>query len=209
MPRLRPDDLGAGGGVGRRYRCRRRIRCRVLLRVAARRGPDRGRRTWGARGLGIRAARWSAPQLNHLLRISDEVAAALAQRRPVVSLETSILGQGLPAPHNMRAALGCEAAIRDEGGVPATVAVLDGRLCVGLSHTGLERVAAASVKVSSRDLGTALAHGSVGATTVAATMRVAAVAGVCVLCPGGLRGGPPGRPGDEAAGPLAPRPSPV
>lgn len=117
----------------------------------------------------------------------------------MVSLETSILGQGLPAPHNMRAALGCEAAIRDEGGVPATVAVLDGRLCVGLSHTGLERVAAASVKVSSRDLGTAVAHGSVGATTVAATMRVAAMAGIRFMATGGIGGVHRGRPEDESA----------
>jgi pseudouridine-5'-phosphate glycosidase len=117
----------------------------------------------------------------------------------VVSLETSIVGQGLPAPHNMRAALGCEAAIRDEGGVPATVAALDGRLCVGLSHTELERVAASSVKVSSRDLGPALAHRSAGATTVAATMRVAAMAGIRFMATGGIGGVHRGRPDDESA----------
>jgi pseudouridylate synthase len=134
-----------------------------------------------------------------LLEVSPEVASAIEQGRPVVVLETSIIGQGLPAPHNMEAALGCEAAIREEGGQPATVAVLDRRLRVGLSQDELERVAAGSVKVSFRDLGPALAHGSAGATTVAATIRIAAMAGIRFMATGGIGGVHRGHPEDESA----------
>src|SRR4029077_9433560 len=110
---------------------------------------------------------------------------ALAGGRPVVALETSIVGQGLPAPHNLRAARDSEAAIRDEGAVPATIAVLDGRIHIGLDDAGLERVAAGAIKVSSRDLGPALERGVVGATTVAATIRAAAMAGAPFFRTGG------------------------
>jgi len=133
------------------------------------------------------------------LEVAPEVAAALSAGRPVVALETSIVGQGLPAPHNMRAALECEAAIRDEGGVPATVAVLDGRLRVGLGREDLERIASDSRKVSSRDLGPALALGHAGASTVAATMRAAAMAGVRFLATGGIGGVHRGHPEDQSA----------
>jgi pseudouridylate synthase len=133
------------------------------------------------------------------LAVSPEVANALAARSPVVALETSIVGQGLPAPHNLRAALACEAAIRGEGGVPATVAVLDGKLRVGLTQGDLERIAAGSRKVSSRDLGPALATGQAGATTVAATMRVAAMAGIRFLATGGIGGVHRGHPDDQSA----------
>ena len=133
------------------------------------------------------------------LQISEEVADALATGRPVVALETSIVGQGLPPPHNLRAALECEAAIRHEGGVPATVAVLDGRLRVGLSDADLERIAAGAVKVSSRDLGAAIAKCEVGATTVAATMRAAAMAGIRFFATGGIGGVHRGHPEDQSA----------
>jgi len=118
---------------------------------------------------------------------------------PVVALETSILGQGLPPPHNLRAARGCEAAIREEGAVPATVAVLAGELRVGLGDRDLERIASASVKVSTRDLGPTIAHGAAGATTVAATMRAAAMAGVHFMATGGIGGVHRGHPEDESA----------
>ena len=137
--------------------------------------------------------------MSELLLISEEVAAALANGRPVVALETSIVGQGLPPPHNLRAAFECEAAIRHEGGVPATVAVLDGRLRVGLSDSDLERIAAGAVKVSSRDLGAALAKGEVGATTVAATVRAAAMAGIRFFATGGIGGVHRGHPEDQSA----------
>jgi len=127
------------------------------------------------------------------------VATALAEGRPVVALETSIVGQGLPAPHNLRAALDCEAAIRDEGGVPATVAVLDGRLRVGLDAAAIERIAASSQKVSSRDLGPAVARGAAGATTVAATMRAAGMAGIRFFATGGIGGVHRGHPEDQSA----------
>jgi pseudouridine-5'-phosphate glycosidase len=137
--------------------------------------------------------------MDNLLAVAPEVAEALAERRPVVALETSIVGQGLPAPHNLLAALECEAAIRDEGGVPATVAVLDGRLRVGLNRADLERIAQGSAKVSSRDLGPALIHGAAGATTVAATMRAAAMTGIRFFATGGIGGVHRGHPEDQSA----------
>jgi pseudouridylate synthase len=137
--------------------------------------------------------------LSDLLSISPEVAAALAQGRPVVALETSIVGQGLPAPHNLRAARESEAAIRKEGAVPATVAVLDGRLRVGLDDGDLTRIASGAIKVSSRDLGPALAKGAAGATTVAATMRIASMAGIRFFATGGIGGAHRGHPEDQSA----------
>jgi pseudouridine-5'-phosphate glycosidase len=127
------------------------------------------------------------------------VAAAIERGRPVVALETSIVGQGLPAPHNLRAARGCEMAIREEGATPAAVAVLDGRLRLGLSDADLERIASGSVKVSSRDLGPLVVRRAAGATTVAATMRVAAMAGVRFLATGGIGGVHRGHPEDQSA----------
>jgi pseudouridine-5'-phosphate glycosidase len=137
--------------------------------------------------------------MTSILAVAPEVAAAIAAGKPVVALETSIVGQGLPAPHNLRAALECEAAIRDEGGVPATVAVLDGRLRVGLTTADLDRIASHSRKVSSRDLGPALARGEAGATTVAATMRSAAMAGIRFMATGGIGGVHRGHPEDQSA----------
>jgi pseudouridine-5'-phosphate glycosidase len=137
--------------------------------------------------------------LSDVLQVDAEVADALAKGRPVVALETSIVGQGLPLPHNLRAARESEAAIREEGAVPATVAVLDGRIRVGLTGVELERIAAGAVKVSSRDLGAALARRSVGATTVAATMRAAAMAGIRFFATGGIGGVHRGHPEDQSA----------
>jgi pseudouridine-5'-phosphate glycosidase len=137
--------------------------------------------------------------LSQLLQVSADVAEALARGRPVVALETSIVGQGLPAPHNLRAARNSEAAIREEGAVPASVAVLDGRVRVGLTDAELERIAAGAIKVSSRDLGPALASRAVGATTVAATMRVAGMAGIRFFATGGIGGVHRGHPEDQSA----------
>ena len=106
----------------------------------------------------------------------------------MVALETSIVGQGLPAPYNLRAARGCEAAIRDEGAVPATVAVLEGRLRVGLDDAALERIASEALKVSARDIGPTIAHRDVGATTVAASLRASALAGIRFFATGGIGG---------------------
>lgn len=137
--------------------------------------------------------------MSDLLRVAPEVSEALAAGRPVVALETSIVGQGLPPPHNLKAAHGCEAAIREAGAVPATVAVLDGCLRVGVLDGELERIAAGSVKVSSRDLGPAIARRGAGATTVAATMRIAAMAGIRFLATGGIGGVHRGHPEDQSA----------
>jgi pseudouridylate synthase len=137
--------------------------------------------------------------LSDFLEVSAEVAEALARGRPVVALETSIVGQGLPAPHNLEAAFGCEAAIREEGAVPATIGVLDGCLKVGLTKSEVERIAAGSRKVSSRDLGPALVHEMPGATTVAATMRVAAMTGIRFMATGGIGGVHRGHAEDQSA----------
>ena len=137
--------------------------------------------------------------MSGLLHVSQEVSDAIAEGRPVVALETSIVGQGLPSPHNLRAARESEAAIRAEGGVPASVAVLDGKVRVGLSAKDLERIASGAVKVSSRDLGPAVVRGDVGATTVAATMRVAAMAGIRFFATGGIGGVHRGHPEDQSA----------
>jgi pseudouridine-5'-phosphate glycosidase len=109
------------------------------------------------------------------------------------------VGQGLPAPHNLKAARGCERAIREEGGVPATVAVLDGALRVGLDDTDLERIASSAVKVSSRDIGPAIVDHGTGATTVAASLRAAAMAGIRFFATGGIGGVHRGHPEDVSA----------
>jgi pseudouridine-5'-phosphate glycosidase len=167
--------------------------------VAPRRGAARGRRARGPGGVGFGARRGGKARLSDYLEVAGEVASAIERGAPVVALETSIVGQGLPSPHNLRAARGCEAAIREEGAVPATVAVLDGRVHVGLSDAGLERIAAGSAKVSKRDLGPALARRTSGATTVAAAVHAAAVAGIRFFATGGIGGVHRGHPEDVSA----------
>ena len=124
------------------------------------------------------------------LQIAPEVAAALAAGGPVVALESTIISHGMPYPRNLETARRVEAVIRHQGAVPATIAVLDGRLRVGLGDAELERLAteAGLAKLSRRDLPIALATGGSGATTVAATMIVAAAAGIAVFATGGIGG---------------------
>lgn len=119
-----------------------------------------------------------------------EVRAALAARRPVVALESTIISHGLPRPDNLAVARRIEQAVRDEGAVPATVAVVEGRVCVGLDDVLLEAVATRDdvVKVSVRDLATVVARGGYAATTVASTSHVAHLAGIRVFATGGLGG---------------------
>jgi pseudouridylate synthase len=134
--------------------------------------------------------------------LAPEIADALGAGAPVVALETSIVAQGLPAPDNLEAALACEAAVREAGAVPATVAVLDGELRLGLRSADLERLALPGPevrKLSSRDLGPAIAARATGATTVAATVRAAALAGIRFMATGGIGGVHHGRPEDESA----------
>jgi len=134
--------------------------------------------------------------------LSAEVAGALQSGSAVVALETSIVAYGLPHPENLEAALACEAAVRAHGAVPATVAVLDGELRIGLAAGDLERLAGSGPgvrKLSSRDLGPALAARVTGATTVAATVRAAALAGIRFVATGGIGGVHRDRPEDQSA----------
>lgn len=124
------------------------------------------------------------------MRVSDEVAEALATGRPVVALESTIISHGLPQPRNLQVALELEDIVRQAGAVPATVAVLDGVPRVGLDKDGLERIATEPGlrKLGFRDLAPAAALGLSGATTVSGTSFLAARAGVRVFATGGLGG---------------------
>ncbi|MET9229661.1 pseudouridine-5'-phosphate glycosidase [Lentzea sp. NPDC003310] len=124
------------------------------------------------------------------LHIADEVAAALAENRPVVALESTILSHGLPAPRNLAVAARLEKVVREAGAVPATIAVLDGVPRIGLTSAELDRVCNQGdlVKLSLRDLGPAYALGRDGATTVASTTALAHQAGIRVFATGGLGG---------------------
>ena len=124
------------------------------------------------------------------VKVSEGVRSALADGRPVVALESTIIAHGLPRPQNLQAAHDFEAILTDAGVTPATIAVIDGVPTVGLSEKELERIALSDdvVKVSSRDLAVAVGRRASGATTVAATSTLAALAGVRVFATGGLGG---------------------
>jgi pseudouridine-5'-phosphate glycosidase len=129
--------------------------------------------------------------MNEWLTVTDEVRAALEAGHPVVALESSLIAQGLPVPHNLETALAAEAAVREAGAVPATTALEAGRLVVGADHALLERLAdpgRAVAKAGSRDLGPLLAAGTLASTTVSATMRAAHLAGIAVFATGGIGG---------------------
>lgn len=125
-----------------------------------------------------------------MLALSDEVAAALRDAAPVVALESTIISHGMPYPRNVEMALEVEDIIRDGGAVPATIAILDGVPRIGLSRDELEVLASHGdvAKVSLRDLPYVVATRAHGATTVASTMRLAALAGIRVFVTGGLGG---------------------
>ncbi|WP_372668235.1 pseudouridine-5'-phosphate glycosidase [Amycolatopsis kentuckyensis] len=125
------------------------------------------------------------------LNLHEEVASALRDGHPVVALESTILSHGLPPGRNLDVARRLERVVRDGGAVPATIAVLDGRVVVGLSPAELERVCAPDAgldKLSLRDLGPAVGLGRSGATTVASTSALAAAAGIGMFATGGLGG---------------------
>jgi pseudouridine-5'-phosphate glycosidase len=125
------------------------------------------------------------------LAVSPEVGDALAAGKPVVALESSLIAQGLPAPHNLETALAAEAAARDAGAIPATTAVDGGRLVLGADAALLDRLAdpeTRPVKAGSRDLGPVLASGALASTTVSAAMRIAHLAGVRIFATGGIGG---------------------
>jgi pseudouridine-5'-phosphate glycosidase len=123
--------------------------------------------------------------------ISEEVAAALAAGRAVVALESSLIAQGLPSPHNLETAMASERAVREEGAVPATTAIDAGQLLVGAGAEVLERLADPGNppgKAGSRDLAPLVASGRLASTTVSAAMRIAGMAGIRVLATGGIGG---------------------
>lgn len=124
------------------------------------------------------------------MTLSLEVAEALAGNRPVVALESTIITHGMPWPQNFETAQLVEQDIRDAGAVPATIAVLDGVLHVGLSENNLKNLAQATdvAKLSRADMAACLARGGTGATTVAATMIAAHLAGIAVFATGGIGG---------------------
>nr|WP_297524246.1 pseudouridine-5'-phosphate glycosidase [uncultured Roseateles sp.] len=126
----------------------------------------------------------------HLIDFSPEVAAARAEGRPLVALESTIISHGMPYPQNVQTAREVETIVREHGAVPATIAVLDGKIRVGLNDAQLELLGQSpdAMKLSRRDLPFALATGRVGATTVAATMICARLAGIEVFVTGGIGG---------------------
>ena len=128
--------------------------------------------------------------IHDYLSVTPEVQQALRENKPVVALESTILSHGMPYPQNLEFGRQVERIIREEGAVPATIAILDGKMKVGLNEQELERMCRADGigKVSRRDLATYLATGMPGATTVTTTMIIAAYAGIRFFATGGIGG---------------------
>ncbi|MSS43974.1 pseudouridine-5'-phosphate glycosidase [Anaerosalibacter bizertensis] len=128
--------------------------------------------------------------LEKYMEIKEEVKNALDEKKPVVALESTIIAHGMPYPKNVETALEVERIIRDRGAIPATIAILDGKIKVGLSKEEIEYLGSAEnvSKVSRRDLPFIVAKGLNGATTVASTMIVAKMAGIKVFVTGGIGG---------------------
>lgn len=132
--------------------------------------------------------------MNHLskhLEVSSEVKKAIAENRPVVALESTIISHGMPYPKNVETALEVERIIRENGAVPATIAVIGGKLRVGLTKEEIDHLGKKGLEVaktSRRDIPVILSRGEDGATTVAATMIIAAMAGVKIFATGGIGG---------------------
>jgi pseudouridine-5'-phosphate glycosidase len=128
--------------------------------------------------------------MNEFLDVTPDVAAAIAEKRPVVALESTIIAHGMPYPQNLQVARTVEDIVRDGGAAPATIAIIGGRLKVGLGAAELEILtkSAGIAKASARDIPYLVATRAHGATTVAATMRIAALAGIRVFATGGIGG---------------------
>lgn len=128
--------------------------------------------------------------MQQFLLYSPEVAAARAAGKAIVALESTIISHGMPYPQNVQMAREVEQIIRDAGAVPATIAIMDGKICVGLNEQQLELLGTSpdAMKVSRRDLPFVLAQRKLGATTVAATMICAELAGISVFVTGGIGG---------------------
>jgi pseudouridine-5'-phosphate glycosidase len=142
-----------------------------------------------------------APADPEIVVVAPEVREALEGVRSIVAVETSVIGQGLPSPENLECVGHMDSVIRQWGAVPAWIGLVDGSLRVGLSAEELARFATpgAAVKVAARDIPEALARGALGATTVSATIRVAAAAGIAVSVTGGIGGVHPGSNPDVSA----------
>jgi pseudouridine-5'-phosphate glycosidase len=128
--------------------------------------------------------------MHQFLSFSPEVANARATGKPVVALESTIISHGMPYPQNVQTAREVEQIIRDAGAVPATIAIIGGKICIGLTEAQLEELGNSpdAIKVSRRDLAYVLSQGKLGATTVAATMICAQLAGIKVFVTGGIGG---------------------
>ncbi len=128
--------------------------------------------------------------MNQLLNIHPEISNALNQGLPIVALESTIIAHGMPYPQNIETALEVEQIVRKNGAIPATIAILDGKLCVGLNTQQLELLGNTKDvwKVSLRDMPYVLSQKIPGATTVAATMRIASMVGIRVFVTGGIGG---------------------
>ena len=130
-------------------------------------------------------------KMNQYLDVAPEVAQAIAEGRPVVALESTIISHGMPYPKNVETALLVEQTIRENGAVPATIAIIGGRLKAGLSHDEIEHLGKAGRKVakaSRRDLPVLVARKEDGATTVTTTMIIAHMAGIKIFATGGIGG---------------------
>ena len=128
--------------------------------------------------------------MHSFLSIHEEVAEALSSKRPVVALESTIIAHGMPYPQNVETALQVEKVIRENGAIPATIACINGKIQVGLSSSQLEELATSKnvLKLSRRDLPIAISQKRIGATTVAATMIGAEMAGIKIFATGGIGG---------------------
>ncbi len=126
-----------------------------------------------------------------MIKLTEELKSAITHGKPVVALESTIIAHGMPFPQNLEMAQEVEQIIRDSGAIPATIAVIDGELRAGLSNPELEHFAKTGpsiIKVSTRDLPFVVARKITGATTVASTMRIAAMAGIHTFATGGIGG---------------------
>ena len=128
--------------------------------------------------------------MRELLNLSPEVAEAIRDKRPVVALESTVIAHGLPRPQNLQTAHRLQDVVREAGAVPATIAVIDGTLTVGLNDDHIKFLADDEHirKISTRDISLAVAQGWNGATTVAATIWIAHRAGIKVFATGGIGG---------------------
>ena len=128
--------------------------------------------------------------LNNYLDIHPEIQQAISEKKPIVALESTIISHGMPWPKNVETALAVESAVRKSGALPATIAILNGKCKVGLSQDELEYFGQEKNvwKVSLRDMPYVIAQKKPGATTVAATMRIASLAGIKIFATGGIGG---------------------